>query len=125
MKAHGDADTWHLATAPVEIISDRRARVALRSVLVAVLVCLAVLAGMRLYAGAAGPVARAESLRSQNTALAAEMARLRAELELERATRRALEEQLAALHERSSELESRLNFFTAQTGRGAPARSQP
>jgi septal ring factor EnvC (AmiA/AmiB activator) len=124
LKAGIEADTWHLATSRLEIISDRRSRIALRTVLVAVLVALAALAGLRLYAGAAGPVARVATLQQQNASLSAELARLRAELELERATRAALEQQVAELNEQASELASQLNFFNAQSGRPRTSHSR-
>ncbi len=124
MKAGIEADTWHLTTSRLEIISDRKARIALRTVLVAVLVSLAVLAGLGLYADAAGPAARVTALQQQNATLNAEVARLRAELELERATRTALEQQVMELNSQASELASQLNFFNAQSGRPRAGRSR-
>jgi len=118
------ANTWHLATSRLEIISDRKARIALRSVLVSVLVSLAALAGLRLYTEAAGPVARVAALQQHNASLSEEAARLRAELELERATRVALEQQVAELNEQASELASQLNFFNAQSGRPRAGHSR-
>ena len=111
MRARTIPYTWHLTTGPVEIISDRKARIALRSVLVTVLVFLAVLAGLRMYAEAAGPAARMAALQAQNSAQAAELERLQAELALERATRAALEQQVTALNSQASDLASQLNFF--------------
>lgn len=124
MKAGIEADTWHLATSRLEIISDRKARIALRTVLVAVLVSLGALAGLRLYADASGPAARASALRQENALLGEELARLRAELVLERATRAALEQQVTDLNERVSELDSQLNFFNAQSGRNRAGHSR-
>lgn len=117
MKAGSDLDTWHLATSRLEIISDRKTRVALRAVLVSVLLLLGVLAGLRLYVEAAGPVARAAALEARNASLEAELARLREDLELERATRIALERQVVELNEQASQLASQLNFVNAQSGR--------
>jgi septal ring factor EnvC (AmiA/AmiB activator) len=124
LKEGTQADTWHLATSRLEIISDRKARIALRLVLVAVLVSLAALAGLRLYAQAAGPVARLAALQQQSASLSAEVARLHAELELEQATRVALEQQVAELNEQASELASQLNFFNAQSGRPRAGHSR-
>jgi hypothetical protein len=124
LKAGIEADTWHLATSRLEIISDRKARIALRAVLVAVLVSLAALAGLRLYADAPGPAARVSALQQENASLGEELARLRAELVFERATRVALEQQVTELNERSSELESQLNFFNAQSGRTRAGHSR-
>ena len=124
MKTGIAADTWHLATSRLEIISDRKARIALRTVLVAVLVSLAALAGLRLYADASGPAARVSALQQENASLGEELARLRAELVLERATRVALEQQVTELNERASGLESQLNFFNAQSGRTRASHSR-
>ena len=124
MKTGIAADTWHLATSRLEIISDRKARIALRIVLVAVLVSLAALAGLRLYADASGPAARVSALEQENASLDEELARLRAELVLERATRVALEQQVTELNERASGLESQLNFFNAQSGRTRASHSR-
>jgi septal ring factor EnvC (AmiA/AmiB activator) len=124
MRARTDLFTWHLTTVPVEIISDRKARIALRTVLVTVLVFLAVLAGLRMYAEAAGPAARMAALQERNAALGAELERLQAELALERATRAALEQQVTALNSQASELASQLNFFNAQSGRPRAGHSR-
>lgn len=124
MKAGIEADTWHLATSRLEIISDRKARIALRTVLVAVLVSLGALAGLRLYAEASGPAAQVSALQQENASLGEELARLRAELVLEQATRVALEQQVTDLNERASELESQLNFFNAQSGRNRAGHSR-
>jgi uncharacterized small protein (DUF1192 family) len=124
LKAGIEADTWHLATSRLEIISDRKARIALRTVLVAVLVSLGALAGLRLYADASGPAARVSALQQENALLGDELARLRAELVLEQATRVALEQQVTDLNERVGELDSQLNFFNAQSGRKRAGHSR-
>jgi hypothetical protein len=49
---------------------------------------------------------------------------LRAELELERATRTALEQQVMELNAQASELASQLNFFNAQSGRTRAGHSR-
>jgi uncharacterized small protein (DUF1192 family) len=124
LKAGIEADTWHLATSRLEIISDRKARIALRTILVAVLVSLGALAGLRLYADASGPAARVSALQQENALLGDELARLRAELVLEQATRVALEQQVTDLNERVGELDSQLNFFNAQSGRKRAGHSR-
>jgi uncharacterized small protein (DUF1192 family) len=124
LKVGAAADTWHLATSRLEIISDRRSRIALRAVLVAVLVSLAVLVGLRLYSEIAEPRVNASTLQQENASLGEEVARLRAELVLERATRAALEQEVTEINERTSELESQLNFFNAQSGRPRTSRSR-
>jgi hypothetical protein len=124
LRAASDLDTWHLATSRLEIISDRKARIALRTVLVSVLLALGVLAGLRLYLEATGPVARAAELEVRNASLEAELARLRADLELERATRVALERQVVELDEQASQLASQLNFVNAQSGRSRAGQAR-
>jgi septal ring factor EnvC (AmiA/AmiB activator) len=124
LKAGSGVDTWHLATSRLEIISDRKARIAMRTVLVSVLLALGVLAGLRLYNEAAGPLARAASLEARNASLEAELARLRAALEFERATRAALERQVVELNEQSSQLASQLNFLNAQNGRSSAGQAR-
>jgi len=117
------ASTRQLASAPLEVVSDRRARAALRSALVFVLVGLAFVAGLRQYADAQHPAARMQALLSENAGLRAELARLETELELERATHAALDREVAGLSEQLSDLNSQLTFFNAQSGRPRGARS--
>ncbi len=117
------ASTRQLASAPLEVVSDRRARAALRSALVFVLVGLAFVAGLRQYADAQHPAARMQALLSENAGLRAELARLETELELERATHAALDREVAGLNEQLSDLNSQLTFFNAQSGRPRGGRS--
>ena len=124
MKAGSGGDTWHLATSRLEIVSDRKARVALRTLLGSVLLALGILAGLRLYTEAAGPVAHASALAARNASLDAELARLRADLELQRATRAALEQQVVELEARASQLASELNFVKAQGGRSGAGQAR-
>jgi uncharacterized small protein (DUF1192 family) len=86
-------------------------------VLVAVLVALAVAAGLRLLSDGATTTARRTELQKENTALRTEVARLQAELELERATRDALGQQVGELNQRVADLGSQLDFYHAQSGR--------
>ena len=123
MKAGIEADTWHLTTSRLEIISDRKARIALRTILVAVLVSLGVLAGLRLYADAAGPAARVTALQQENALLDDEVARLRAELVLER-RRVSRSSSKSPTSTKGSELDSQLNFFNAQSGRKRAGHSR-
>jgi phage shock protein A len=124
LKAGSDIDTWHLATSRLEITSGRRTRIALQSALVIVLVSLGSVAALRLYAEAVGPLAQAAALEARKASLEAELTRVRTELELERATRLALEQQVAELNEQTSQLASRLNFVTAQTGRSGAGQAR-
>ena len=111
------ASTRELTSAPLELVSDHRARVLMRATLVAVLVALAAAAGLRLYAGGADVLAGRDQLRQENSALHADVARLEAELELERATRAALDAQVAELNGRIADLDRELAFVRAQNGR--------
>jgi uncharacterized small protein (DUF1192 family) len=113
--------TRQLASARVELASDLRARVLLRSVLVIVLVTLAVAASLRLLSeGAATGASRAE-LQEENAALRSEVQRLQAEFALEQATREALGRQVGELNQRIADLDRQLEFFHAQSGRPRPA----
>lgn len=115
--------TRRLASAPLEVVSDRRARAALRSALVFVLVGLALVAGLRQYADARHPAAQMQALLAENAGLRAELSRLETELELERATHAALDREVAGLNEQLSDLNSQLTFFNAQNGRPRGGRS--
>jgi uncharacterized small protein (DUF1192 family) len=104
-------------------VSDLRTRAVLRALLVAVLVALAVAAGLRLHADGVTSADRRTGLQQENATLRAEVARLQAELELERATRSALGRQVGELSQRVADLDSQLGFFHAQSGR--PRRAAP
>ncbi len=119
------ASTRQLTSAPLELVSDHRARVLMRATLVAVLVALATAAGLRLYADGAGVLAGRDQLRQENSALQADVARLEAELELERATRAALDAQVAELTGRIADLDRELAFVRAQNGPGTRLRPCP
>ncbi len=109
--------TRQLASARVELASDLRARALLRSVLVIVLLALAATAGLRLLSEGATTTARRAELQQENSALRTEVARLQAELELERATREALGRQVGELNQQVADLDRQVEFFHAQSGR--------
>ena len=113
----GPVSTRRLASARVELASDLRARTLLRSVLVVVLVALALTAGLRLLTDGATSSAQRAELQQENTALRTEVARLQAELDLERATREALGRQVGELNQQIADLDSQVEFFHAQSGR--------
>lgn len=113
----GPVSTRRLASARVELASDLQARTLLRSVLVVVLVALAITAGLRLLSDGATSSAQRAELQRENTALRTEVARLQAELDLERATREALDRQVGELNQQVAELDSQVEFFHAQSGR--------
>lgn len=119
----GRATARDLTTARVELASDLRAQSVLRWVLATALVLLAGIAAVRLLADGASALTRRAALEEQNTALRAEAERLAAELELERATRAALDRQVAGLNEHIAETERQLGFLKAQGG-GAHRQSR-
>jgi Tfp pilus assembly protein PilN len=119
----GRSTQW-LTGAPFELVSDRRARSALRLVLVCVLVGLGGVLGLRLYADAGAASGHGLLLERRNAALTEEIAHLRADLEFERATRSALDAQMVELTARIAELEAQLRFVHAQ-GSPPPARARP
>jgi septal ring factor EnvC (AmiA/AmiB activator) len=117
------ASTRQLASARLALVSDLRTRAALRALLAAVLVALAAAAGLRLHADGVTSADRRTGLERENATLRAEVARLQAELELERATRSALGRQVHGLSQQVADLDSQLGFFHAQSGR--PRRATP
>ena len=114
--------TRNLATARLEFRRDRRFTQAVQLVAVAALLILSILIGRQLHADSDGAGAALAALRQQNAALRADITRTRTELELERSTRAALACQVAELNQKSVALQSRLEFFNAQSGRAAPTR---
>lgn len=111
------AYTRQLTSARHEVVSDVRARGLMRSALLAVLVALAIVAAVRLLADGTGASAQRSRLQQENSALRTEVARLQAELQLERATRAALDDQVAAFNQQVTDLERQLAFVNAQRTR--------
>jgi uncharacterized small protein (DUF1192 family) len=116
--------TQRLTGAPFELVSDRRAQSALRLVLVSVLVGLGAVLGLRLYADVGAASSHGLLLERRNAALTEEIEHLRADLEFERATRSALDSQVAGLTARIAELEAQLRCVHAQ-GSTRPERAHP
>jgi hypothetical protein len=83
----------------------------------AVLVILSILIGSQAYVDGRESGTEQAGLRRENATLRADLARARTELGLERSTRAALVRQVAELNEEKTQLESRLEFFNAQSGR--------
>lgn len=109
------ATTQRLASAQLELVSDARPRALMRATLVIVLLALASFAAARFYFRdelASGH----QRLQQDNAELRSTVARLTAELELERATRAALDRQVAELNQRSTDLERELAFVQSQGG---------
>ena len=117
MRSTSATQTLKIATARLEFSSHRRFTQALHFVAVAALVCLVVVIGRHLLADGVAMKAALEDATRQNATLQADLARTRTELELERSTREALARQVAEMNAETNELESRLAFFSSQSGR--------
>ena len=117
--------TRQLATARWEVVSDAPARTRMRAVLLAVLVVVGLAAVLRLLAGGAESAGQRDRLLQENAGLRTEVARLGAELDVERATRAALDQQVAELHRQVAELERQLAFVNAQRSRSRTATTAP
>ena len=122
MRSTVNTPTLKLATARLEFRSDRRLKEALHVAAVAALIFLFIMIGRRLYVDSQASGDELAVLKQQNAALRADLSRELIELELERSTRAALARQVADLNEETTELESRLDFFDAQSGRPGNAR---
>jgi septal ring factor EnvC (AmiA/AmiB activator) len=122
MRAKTAKSTLKLATARLEFSSNRRFAQVLHVIAVAALVFLVSAIGRQLLADSEASGAELEAVKQQNAALRADLARTRTELELERSTRAALARQVAELNDETNELQSRLAFFNAQTGRTGTKR---
>jgi hypothetical protein len=122
MRSNQGTPTLKLASARLEFRSDRRLAEALHLAAVAALIFLFLMIGRWLYVASQASGAELTELRQQNAALLAERSRALIELELERSTRAALARQVAELNEETRELEGRLEFFNAQSGRPGKVR---
>lgn len=111
------AYTRQLASARLEVVSDLRARKVMRSILLAVLVVLATVEGVRLLADTTAAAGQRSRLQHENSKLRTEVAELQGELQLERATHAALDQQVAGMNDQVAELERQLAFVSAQRTR--------
>jgi len=109
--------TRQLTSARLEVVSDVRARRLMRSALIAVLVALGIVAAARLLADGTAASTQRSRLQQENSGLRTEVARLQAELQLERATRAALDAQVADFNQQVIDLERQLAFVNAQRTR--------
>jgi septal ring factor EnvC (AmiA/AmiB activator) len=107
------ATTQRLSSAPLELVSDARTRARLRATLVAVLLGLSVFVAARWFLADEVASSR-DRLEKENAVLRTNLARVTAELELEQATRTALDRQVTELNQRSTELERQLAFLQNQ-----------
>jgi septal ring factor EnvC (AmiA/AmiB activator) len=117
------AYTRRLASTPLEVVSGARAQALMRGTLLAVLVALAVAVAARLVTSSSTAASQRSQLLQENSGLRTEVARLQAELQLERATRAGLDGQVAALNQQVGELERQLAFVQAQRSRGRTGAS--
>lgn len=122
MRSSNVAPTLKLASARLVFHGDRRLAQALHIAAVAALIFLFIMIGRRLYVDSQSSGAAMAELKQQNAALRADRSRTLIELELERSTRAALARQVAELNEKTHELEGRLEFFNAQSGRPGKVR---
>lgn len=114
--------TTRLATARLELRNDRRLTRVLQLAAVTGLVVLLLLLGGQRFLDSRRSDGQLAGLRQANATLQADLARARTELKLERSTRAALARQVADLNEEKIQLESRLDFIDAQSGRTGRAR---
>ena len=110
----GSATTRRLSSAHLELASTRRLRTGLIVTALVVLLALSGALALRLFTGDGTPTPDSHDLEARNAALDAELARLRTELAMERATRSSLDRQVATLNERIAELRSQIDFLKAQ-----------
>jgi len=123
MKSVADtATTRCLSSVSLEFASTRRLRTGFHVALLVMLLALSGTLALRLYSDGGTSTLHVRDLEARNAALDAELARLRTELAMERATRASLDRQVAALNERIAELRSQIDFRTAQSLRPRAAR---
>ena len=115
------ASTRELTTVQLALVPGNGRRPLLRVALLALLVTIAAAGGLRLLADAAADAGERSRLRQESSGMRVATARLQAELDLERATRAALEDQVAGLQRKITELEQQLAFVNAQRGRARAA----
>jgi hypothetical protein len=111
------AATRRLSSARLELASTRRLRTGLHGTVVIALLALSGTLALRLYTDGGTLTPNLRELEARNVALEAELARLRTELAMERATRSSLDRQVVALNERVTELSGQNEFRNAQRDR--------
>ena len=110
----GSTATRRLSSARLELASTRRLRTGFTVTAMIVLLALSGTLALRLFAGDGTSTLHLRDLEGRNAALDAQLARLRTELAMERATRSSLDRQVATLNERIAELRSQIDFLKAQ-----------
>jgi hypothetical protein len=109
--------TRHLSSARLELASTRRLRTGFHAAVLLVLLALSAALALRLHADGGTVTSSLREFEARNVALEAELARLRTELAMERATRSSLDRQVVALNERLTELSGQNDFRNAQRQR--------
>ena len=110
----GSTATRRLSSARLELASTRRLRTGFTVTAMILLLALSGTLALRLFAGDGTSTLHLRDLEGRNAALDAQLARLRTELAMERATRSSLDRQVATLNERIAELRSQIDFLKAQ-----------
>jgi uncharacterized small protein (DUF1192 family) len=110
----GSGTTRRLSSARLELASTRRLRTGFTVTVLVVLLALSGTLALRLFTGGGTSTLHLRDLEARNAVLDAELARLRTELAMERATRSSLDRQVATLNERIAELRSQIDFLNAQ-----------
>jgi hypothetical protein len=111
------AATRRLSSARLELASTRRLRTGFHGTVLVVLLALSGTLALRLYTDGGTLTPSLRDLEARNVALEVELARLRTELAMERATRSSLDRQVVALNERIAELSGQNDFRNAQRDR--------
>ena len=111
------AATRRLSSARLELASTRRLRTGLHGAVLVALLALSATLALRLHADDGTVTSSLREFEARNVALEAELARLRTELAMERATRSSLDRQVVALNERLTELSGQNDFRNAQRER--------
>lgn len=116
MNPLADVDTRRLSTARLRLADARRPGNGVRVALLAVSIAAATALGLYFQAIGGAPASQLKSLDARNAALQSELARVRTELAMERATRTSLDQQVAELNERMTDLRRQVDFFESQGG---------
>ena len=110
----GSTTTQRLSSDRLELASTRRLRTGFTVTVLVVLLALSGALALRLFTSGGTSTLHLRDLEARNAALDAELARLRTELAMERATRSSLDRQIATLNERIAEMRSQIDFQNAQ-----------
>lgn len=120
MMSLADRSTRHLTEARIELAP--ASRLAVRRSLAGVAVALIVVMGLMQFGGPGVPLSQVGRLEAENATLRTELSELRVELDIERATRTALDQQMAELNGQLGELASQVDFYRSKGAAGAAKR---